>query len=80
MHPKQYREQREASLRGRKLRTPETASFLGVSQSTLAKWRMYGCGPPYSKLGGVVIYDIADLDTFAAERRRLSTSDDARVS
>jgi hypothetical protein len=45
MHPKQYREQREASLRGRKLRTPETASFLGVSQSTLAKWRMYGCGP-----------------------------------
>jgi hypothetical protein len=80
MHPKQYQEQREASLQGRKLRAPETARYLGVSPSTLAKWRLYGCGPPYSKLGSVVVYDIDDLDEFAAERRRRSTSDAVEVA
>lgn len=75
MHPKQYQEQRGASLCGRKLRTPEAAEHLGVSPSTMAKWRLYGCGPPYSKLGSIVVYDLPDLDQFAAERRRFSTSD-----
>lgn len=75
MHPKQYEEQREASLHGRKLRAPEAARHLGVSPSTMAKWRLYGRGPPYSKLGSIVVYDIADLEAFAAERRRWSTSD-----
>lgn len=77
MHPRKFEEQREASLCGRKLRTPEAARYLGVSQSTLAQWRTYGCGPAYSKLGGIIIYDIADLNGFAAQRRRLSTADAA---
>jgi predicted DNA-binding transcriptional regulator AlpA len=75
MHPNEYQKQREASLYGRKLRTPETSRYLGVSQSTLAKWRLYGRGPPYSKLGSIVVYDIDDLNEFAAARRRSSTSD-----
>jgi hypothetical protein len=31
MHPNEYQRQREASLYGRKLRTPETSRYLGVS-------------------------------------------------
>ena len=76
MHRKQYQDLREASLAGRKLRAPEAARYLGVSASTLAKWRLYGRGPPYSKLGSIVVYGIDDLNRFAAERRRTSTSDD----
>ena len=73
MHPHEY--QRDASSRGPKLRAPQAAARLGVSSSTLAKWRLYGSGPAYSKLGSVVVYDVDDLDAFAAERRRISTSD-----
>jgi predicted DNA-binding transcriptional regulator AlpA len=75
MHPKQYWDQRDASLYGRKLRAPEAARYLGVSQSTLAKWRLYGTGPLFCKLGGVVVYDVADLNEFTDSRRRLSTSE-----
>lgn len=78
MHPHEYEATREASLAGRKLRAPEAARYLGVSASTLAKWRLYGCGPPYSKLGSIVVYGIDDLSRFAAERRRTSTSDGTR--
>ncbi len=57
------------------LRPPAAGQFLGgISTSTLAKWRLAGSGPAYSKAGRVIVYDIADLDEFLAARRRLSTS------
>jgi predicted DNA-binding transcriptional regulator AlpA len=62
----------------RKLRTPDAADYLGVGKSTLDKLRMTGDGPVYSKLGGrIVIYDVADLEAYAAARRRRSTSEAA---
>ncbi|SUS06442.1 Transcriptional regulator (fragment) [uncultured Defluviicoccus sp.] len=77
MHRHRYNQIREDSLAGRKLRPPEAAAFLGMSTSTLAKWRVYGRGPPFSRLSrGLVVYDERDLEAFVAERRRLSTSDD----
>ena len=58
------------------LRAPEAASYLGFSASTLAKMRLRGDGPPYSKAGPrIVVYDVHDLDNWLAARRRLSTSE-----
>ena len=60
----------------RYLRAPATAEYLGLSVSTLAKMRLRGDGPVFSKVGPrVVVYDIADLDAYLVARRRRSTSD-----
>ncbi|MQX36875.1 helix-turn-helix transcriptional regulator [Roseospira navarrensis] len=60
----------------RKLRAPAAAVYLGLSASTLAKMRLRGDGPVYSKAGPrIVLYDVADLDVWLAGRRRTSTSD-----
>jgi hypothetical protein len=63
----------------KRLRPPEAAEYLGTSTSTLAKWRMAGNGPPYSKLGGgrIISYDVGDLERYAEGRRRRSTSEPA---
>ena len=58
------------------LRPPAAGAYLGgLSTSTLAKWRLAGTGPAYSKAGRLVIYNIQSLDDFLASRHRLSTSD-----
>ena len=58
------------------LRPPAAGEFLGdTSTSTLAKWRLAGTGPVYSKAGKNVIYGDGDLAAFAESRRRRSTSD-----
>lgn len=57
-----------------KLRTPGAAKYSGISQSTLEKLRLTGGGPPYMKVGKVVLYDPSDLDTWLASHRRRSTS------
>lgn len=64
-----------ASLPPRYLRTPEAARFLGLSPRTLEKHRVYGTGPLYRKLGGRVVYAIADLQAWADIGVRRSTSD-----
>lgn len=56
------------------LSTFETAEHLRVSQSWLAKSRLRGDGPPFIKAGRTVLYDIDDLDTWLAQRKRKSTS------
>ena len=61
---------------GRYLRAPAAAEYLGLSTSTLAKMRLRGDGPAYSKAGPrIVVYDLADLEEFLATRRRFSTSE-----
>ncbi len=61
---------------GKWLRAPAAGEYLGgVSTSTLAKWRLAGTGPAYSKAGRVIVYATGDLEDFLAARRRLSTSD-----
>ena len=59
----------------RRLRVSDAARYLGLSESTLAKMRLRGDGPTYSKAGvRVVVYAMADLDAFLDARRRTSTS------
>lgn len=60
----------------RRLRVPVAAAYLGLTASTLAKWRMKGYGPVYTKAGPrIVVYDLRDLDDWLNSRRRRSTSD-----
>lgn len=59
----------------RYLRTQEAADYLSLSPRTLEKHRTYGTGPLYRKLGGRVVYAIADLDTWAEQATVTSTSD-----
>lgn len=60
----------------RKLRCPEAADYLRLSSSTLAKMRVRGDGPRYSKAGPrVVLYSQDELDAWLATRVRRSTSE-----
>ncbi|HTM82186.1 helix-turn-helix transcriptional regulator [Asticcacaulis sp.] len=59
----------------RYLRTPEAARFLGLSDRTLEKHRVFGTGPTFLKLGGRVVYTMDDLTKWAAKGCRKSTAD-----
>lgn len=65
----------QASPNRQMLRTPEAAQYLGISASSLNKYRVFGGGPVFCKVGRSVVYDSADLDTWLASCRRTSTSD-----
>lgn len=54
--------------------TRKTAERLNISPGTLQKWRVYGDGPRYIKVGRKVAYDQADVDRWLEDRRRNSTS------
>jgi predicted DNA-binding transcriptional regulator AlpA len=60
------------------LRTPQAAQYLGISASTLNKYRVFGGGPAFCKLSRVVVYDPNDLDAWLASCRRTSTSDNGK--
>jgi hypothetical protein len=57
------------------LKTPDAAVLLGLSARTLEKHRCYGTGPLFRKLGGRIVYAIADLEAWAELGLRRSTSD-----
>ena len=58
------------------LRAPAAAEYVGLSASTLAKMRLRGDGPVYSKAGPrIVVYGTADLDRWLADRKHRSTSE-----
>lgn len=60
----------------KKLKPADAAEFLGLKPSTLAKMRVDGTGPVYSKLGGkIVVYDPADLEEWVSRKKRTSTSE-----
>ena len=62
----------------RVMRAPEAAAYIGLSESTLAKRRVYGLPPEYLSLGGRAIgYAISDLDSWLESCRRQSTSQQA---
>jgi hypothetical protein len=69
----------EKALEMRRLMQPaEAAEYLGgLVTGTLAKWRHYGMGPAYIKVGKRVLYARDDLDKFIDDRRRTSTSEAA---
>ncbi|MDF3625949.1 helix-turn-helix transcriptional regulator [Brytella acorum] len=61
------------SMPPRLLRTTEAAHFLGLSGRTLEKHRTMGTGPIYHKIGGRVVYTLADLTAWLeAGARRCS--------
>jgi predicted DNA-binding transcriptional regulator AlpA len=62
-------------LPSRKLNVHEFAHWSGLSVSTANKMRLNGTGPRYLKLGRRVLYDLRDLEEWAAERKRNHTSD-----
>ncbi len=53
--------------------TRQAASYVGLSVSTLNKWRCYGFGPKYLKLGRAVRYRQEELDRYLAGRLYQST-------
>jgi excisionase family DNA binding protein len=55
--------------------TGAIARRLGVSVSYLDKMRLTGDGPPFYKFGRSVRYRISEVDEWAEQRRRISTSD-----
>ena len=56
--------------------TPESASeLLGISCSTLAKMRIAGTGPVFTKLGSRVLYRGEDLAEWISANRYKSTSE-----
>jgi predicted DNA-binding transcriptional regulator AlpA len=68
MHPHEYAAQRD------RLNVEQAAAYIGVSESVLNKARLTGDGPVFLKLGRLVAYDRAELDTWLASRRRASKS------
>ncbi len=63
------------SLTRKLLSTVEAAVYLGVSRSWLNKKRCIDSdGPRFCKIGRRVLYDIADLDAYAEQAKRRSTS------
>jgi predicted DNA-binding transcriptional regulator AlpA len=59
------------------VRTPEAARLLGLSPRTLEKHRCDGTGPVYHKLGGRVVYTIADIEEWIDASARQSTAESA---
>jgi predicted DNA-binding transcriptional regulator AlpA len=68
-----------ANITERNLLRPEAvAEQLGVSTSTLAKWRLRGIGPAFVKIGPRLVgYYQDSIDEFLAKGERRSTSDEA---
>ena len=61
---------------GERLLTPrETADFLRVSESWLAKARMRGDGPPFAKFGRAIRYPESVLHHWMKSQMHLSTSE-----
>lgn len=59
----------------RYLTNDEAAEYLRLSPRTLEKQRVIGGGPKFRKFGRRVMYAVADLDAWAADRSFGSTSD-----
>lgn len=54
----------------------QAAQFVGLTESTLNRFRVTGGGPPYFKVGRYVRYDEDDLQVWMKSRRFTSTSDE----
>jgi predicted DNA-binding transcriptional regulator AlpA len=61
------------------LKTPDAAKLLGLSASTLEKYRIDGSGPKFVRLGRAIRYRPSDLNAFLEDNVRISTSDTGQV-
>lgn len=53
----------------------QAAEYLGISVYSLRRWRVYGGGPRFLKMGSRVVYPISELDDYQSACLRRSTSD-----
>lgn len=44
----------------------EAAEFLGISVSTIRRWRLNGSGPRWIRIGTSIRYPLADLESYVA--------------
>ena len=58
--------QQSAEQENPRLNVEQAARFLGVSVSTLNRWRGENTGPEWTRLGGRVYYHAEDLRAFSA--------------
>jgi predicted DNA-binding transcriptional regulator AlpA len=61
-HPSGFPDKQQTTL----LTESQSAQRLGVSLSTLRRWRKNGMGPKFFLLGGILRYRAVDLDEFVA--------------
>ena len=61
------------------LSTPQAAERLGLSPRTLEQYRRTGEGPVFYRFGYLVRYLGADLEAWAAVRRRTTTAEDGNA-
>ena len=59
------------------MRQGELADRWGISERTLEKWRHFGRGPSFLKIGGRVMYRHDDIEKFEAEQIRTRTANRA---
>ena len=52
----------------------EVATLLRVSKSTINKWRLFGGGSRFIKVGAAVRYRTSDVDDWLSQQTRSSTS------
>jgi excisionase family DNA binding protein len=57
------------------LTPPEAARYLRISTSTLAKLRVYGSGPTFTRVGRAVRYPLTSLNAYMAAHLVRSTSE-----
>ena len=58
-----------------RLRVKEAAKYVSLSPNTLAKMRLRGDGPRYSKAGRICLYATRDLDAWLEANTYQSTSE-----
>jgi hypothetical protein len=56
-------------------RWADTATTARLAAQTLRQWRVTSYGPPYSKAGDKVLYDLDRVDAWLDSYSRTSTSD-----
>jgi predicted DNA-binding transcriptional regulator AlpA len=61
-------------LKGSLVDVKAAARLLGLSESTLNKWRLRGEGPVFVRMGRAIRYCPPDLDEWVKSNRRRSTS------
>ena len=57
----------------RHLNQKQLAERWGVSPKTLERWRWLGQGPKFLKLGGRIVYRLADIETYEMQQLRSRT-------
>lgn len=52
------------------LTTKEAADMLGLKANTLERWRTFGTGPAYERVGNAIRYRPSDIESWLKSRKR----------